>query len=71
MNQGNEAYFYGDSKIRKHLDELYKKEKEEKDSKLEEELKREKEKNSKLENELKQIKDALKKKKIYLIKKKN
>ncbi len=35
-NDGNDAYHNGCSKIRKHLDELYKKEKEEKDSNLEE-----------------------------------
>ena len=57
---GKDAYFYGNNKIRKHLDELYKKEKEEKYSNLKEELKREKEKNSKLEEELKQIKERLK-----------
>ena len=60
-NNRNDAYDFGNSEIRKHLDELYKKEKEEKDSNLEEQLKLEKEKNSKLEDELKQIKETLKK----------
>ena len=67
-NYGHDAYVYANSKIRKHLYELYKKEyKKEYNSKLEElKKKNEKiskldEKNSKLENVLKQIKDALKK----------
>ena len=59
--KGKNAYHYGNDEIKKHLDELYKKEKEEKVSNLEEELKLEKEKNSKLEEELKQIKETLKK----------
>ncbi len=60
-NKGFDAYHYGNNEIKKHLNELYKKEKEEKDSNLEEQLKVEKEKNSKLEDELKQIKETLKK----------
>ncbi len=62
---GYDAYDYANDyanyEIKKHLDELYKKEKEEKDSNIQEELKQEKEKNSKLEEELKQIKETLKK----------
>ena len=54
---GNDAYQYGNDEIKKHLDELYKKEKEEKDSNIQEELKQEKEKNSNLEDELKQEKE--------------
>ena len=57
---GKNAYHYGNNEIKEHLVELYKKEKEEKNSNLEEELKREKEKNSKLEEELKQIKETIK-----------
>ena len=58
---GNDAYVCGNSEIRAHLNEMYKKEKEEKKySKLEEQLKQEKEKNSKLEEELKKIKETIK-----------
>ena len=64
-NLGRDAYYYANNRkyieIKKHLSELYKKEKEEKYSNLEEELKLEKEKNSKLEEKLKQIKETLKK----------
>ena len=55
-----DAYQYANDKIKKHLDDLYKKEKEEKDSNLEEQLKLEKEKNSKLDKELKKIKETIK-----------